>query len=76
MAATGSLILSDEEQAELIALAVRIVLACAGGSQNKELAAQLGVIETTVGEWRRRFAQNRVEGLRDEARPGAPSDDQ
>ncbi|MCP1838389.1 transposase [Bradyrhizobium sp. USDA 4524] len=49
----------------------RIILACAEGSQNKEVAAKLGVIETTVGKWRRRFVQERVEGLRDEPRPGA-----
>src|SRR5215467_9803676 len=78
------LILSDEERAELkslssrrktaqaLALRARIVLACAGGSQNKEVAAKLGVVEMTVGKWRRRFVQDRVEGLRDDPRSGAP----
>src|SRR5262245_571191 len=78
------LMLSDEERTELKALAgrrktaqalalrARIVLACAEGSQNKEVAARLGVIETTVGKWRRRFVAQRLEGLRDEPRPGAP----
>jgi transposase len=78
------LILNDEERTELKALAgrrktaqalalrARIVLACAEGSQNKEVAAKLGVIEATVGKWRRRFVVQRVEGLRDEPRPGAP----
>ena len=77
-------ILSDEERVDLKALAgrrktaqalalrARIVLACADGSQNREVAAQLGVVEMTVGKWRRRFAQDRLEGLRDEPRPGAP----
>jgi transposase len=77
------LILSDEEQAELKALAgrrktaqalalrARIVLACAEGTQNKEVAAKLGVVEMTVGKWRRRFVQYRLEGLRDEPRTGA-----
>ena len=50
----------------------RIVLACAEDSQNKEVAAKLGVVEMTVGKWRRRFVQDRLEGLRDEPRPGAP----
>ncbi|MCP1838485.1 transposase [Bradyrhizobium sp. USDA 4524] len=58
--------------AQALALSARIILACAEGSQNKEVAAKLGVIETTVGKWRRRFVQDRVEGLRDEPRPGAP----
>ena len=78
------LILSDEERGKLkrlasrrktaqaLALRARIVLACAEDSQNKEVAAKLGVVEMTVGKWRRRFVQDRVEGLRDEPRPGAP----
>ena len=80
----ASLMLSDEERTELKALAgrrktaqalalrARIVLACAEGRQNKEVAAKLGVAEMTVGKWRRRFVQDRLEGLRDEPRPGAP----
>ena len=78
------LILSDEELTELKALAsrrktaqalalrARIVLACAEGRQNKEVAAKLDVVEMTVGKWRRRFVEDRLEGLRDEPRPGAP----
>lgn len=78
------LILSDAKRAELKALArhrktaqalarrARIVLACAEGCQNKEVAAKLGAAEMTVGKWRRRFVQERLEGLRDEPRPGAP----
>jgi transposase len=78
------LILSDEERADLRALAsrrktaqalalrARIVLACAEGNQNKEVAAKLGVVEMTVGKWRRRFVEDRLEGLRDGPRPGAP----
>jgi transposase len=30
------------------------------------------VVEATVGKWRRRFVRHRVDGLRDEARSGAP----
>jgi transposase len=78
------LILSDEERLELRALAARrktaqalaqrarIVLACAEGGQNKEVAARLGVVKATVGKWRRRFVEQRVDGLRDEPRSGAP----
>jgi len=70
----AALILTDEEWTELKALAgrrktaqglalrARIILACAEGSQNKEVAAKLGVVENTVGKWRRRFVQDRVEG--------------
>jgi transposase len=78
------LVLSDEERLELNGLAgrrktaqalafrARIVLACAEGWQNKEVATKLGVDDVTVGKWRRRFVQNRVDGLRDEPRSGAP----
>ncbi|MGL3210646.1 helix-turn-helix domain-containing protein [Bradyrhizobium sp. BR 1433] len=55
-----------------MALRARIVLACAEGAQNKEVAAELGVVENMVGKWRRRFVQNRVDGSRDEPGSGAP----
>src|SRR5216683_7427400 len=58
--------------AQALALRARIVLGCAEGAQNKEVAARLQVDEATVGKWRRRFVEHRVEGLRDESRPGAP----
>lgn len=78
------LILSDDERAELtsltmrrktaqaLALRARIVLACAEGGQNKEVAAQLGLDRSTVGKWRRRFVERRADGLHDEPRSGAP----
>ena len=58
--------------AQAMALRCRIVLACAEGRQNKDVAARLDVCEDTVGKWRRRFITHRLEGLRDEPRPGAP----
>jgi len=58
--------------AQAMALRARIVLACAEGTQNQDVAAKLGVCEQTVSKWRRRFADARMEGLRDEPRPGAP----
>lgn len=54
------------------ALRAQIVLACASGSSNTEVARQLNVTGTTVGKWRRRFVERRLEGLLDEPRPGAP----
>src|SRR5882762_5820062 len=58
--------------AQALALRARIVLACAAGTQNKEVAARLQVDRATVGKWRRRFVEHRLDGLRDEARSGAP----
>jgi transposase len=53
------------------------VLACAShqdhtGKTNKQVASELGVSLPTVGKWRQRFIENRLEGLHDETRPGAP----
>jgi transposase len=39
---------------------------------SKEITAQLGHYEHTVGKWRRRFAEHRIEGLSDEYRAGRP----
>ena len=56
-------------------LAVRatIVLACAEpGVVYERVAAELGVTTMTVGSWRKRFAQDRCEGLVDGRRSGRP----
>src|SRR5208283_879320 len=55
-----------------LAVRARIVLAAAGGLTNKEIAAKLEICAHTAGEWRKRFASARMDGLYDEPRPGAP----
>lgn len=42
----------------------RIVLRCADGLTSKQVAAEFGHAEQTVGKWRRRFAKHRIEGCR------------
>jgi transposase len=78
------LILTDEERetlvrwsrrpksAQALALRARIVLACAEGKTNKAVAEEVGVWPQTVTKWRGRFVRQRLEGLADEPRPGAP----
>jgi transposase len=79
-----ALVLSEDERATLerwarrpksgqaLALRCRIVLACADGGYATEIADRLGVTRGTVGKWRRRFEADRLDGLHDEPRPGAP----
>jgi transposase len=50
----------------------RIVLGCAAGQSNTEVARRLGVHRNTVALWRERFVEFRLDGLLDEARPGQP----
>jgi transposase len=67
-----SSLVARRRTAQALALRARIVLACAEGGQNKEIAAQLGLDRQTVGKWRRRFLEHRMDGLRDEPRSGTP----
>ena len=58
--------------AQALALRARIILACAVGRTNTAVAAELGLAKPTVGKWRARFVERRLDGLLDEPRPGAP----
>ena len=81
---TTTITLTDEEREVLrryvrrgktsqqLALRSRIVLECAKGNNNKEVAAKLGVNDKTVGKWRVRFAAERLDGLVDAPRSGTP----
>ena len=78
------LIISDEEREELVRLTrrsrvnrnvafrARIVLACAERPSNTEVARLLKTNDKTVGSWRRRFIEARLDALYDEPRAGAP----
>lgn len=80
----AALVLEEHEKEELqrlasrrnvkagIALRARIVLECASGLENIAVAERLGITYQTVGKWRKRFVDSRLEGLLDEPRPGRP----
>jgi transposase len=55
-----------------LAMRARIVLAAADGGSNTELSKRLGLSIGTVRRWRNRFAEQGMDGLVDEPRPGRP----
>lgn len=58
--------------AQALALRSRIILRCAEGKNNTVVAHEMGLAKQTVGKWRTRFVERRLDGLPDEPRPGAP----
>jgi hypothetical protein len=50
----------------------RIVLYAADGVPDTEIAARLDTSARLVGKWRRRFVEDRLEGLKDKPRAGRP----
>jgi transposase len=58
--------------AQGLALRSRIVLRCASGVPNTQVAEELQVTNATVGKWRTRYITRGVAGLLDEPRSGAP----
>ena len=81
---TPAIELSDEERETLqryvrrrtasqrLVQRARVVLGCAEGRTNQEVSAEVGLSARSVGKWRRRFAEERLDGLHDTPRPGAP----
>jgi transposase len=76
--------LSEDERAELKRRAsahpstvrearrARVILLCADGMALRRIAGMVDMDQHQVGEWRRRFLTNRLEGLRDQPRSGRP----
>ena len=61
------------KSAQALALRRKIVLACAGGRDEQGGGRRSRrAHQVTVGKWRARFIERRLDGLSDETRPGLP----
>ncbi|KON80378.1 IS630 family transposase [Azoarcus sp. PA01] len=58
--------------AQALALRSRIILECASDVDSKVVAQRMSVSQQMVSKWRNRFAANRLDGLLDAPRSGAP----
>jgi transposase len=67
-----TLITRRPKSSQALATRARIVLHCAQGLNNAEVAARLDITPATVGKWRERFRKLGIDGLLDEPRVGAP----
>ena len=59
--------------AQALALRARIILACAEGRSNTAVGVELGVSDETVGKWRSRLVERRLDGLSDEPAAAVPA---
>jgi hypothetical protein len=80
----AELVLTEEERETLSRWARRrtsaqapalraLVLGCAEGLSNTEVAARARVAQPTVGKWQSRFVEARCDRLVDDPRPGRPT---
>ena len=80
----AELILTQQEREELqrlarrsrssrhLAFRAKVILQCGDNKLNTAVAQSLHTTNATVGKWRSRFVEQRMDGLYDEPRPGAP----
>ncbi len=57
---------------QALAQRCRVIVGCVAGKSNAVVAGETGFCPQTVGKWRARFLEQRLDGLLDEPRPGAP----
>ena len=80
-----AVVLSDVERTELeriankytspyyVVVRAKVVLMAAQGLDNKTIGERLSLPRQIVSKWRKRFFEERLEGLADRARTGRPS---
>jgi transposase len=78
------IVLTEDERSELARRAnahtstvrearrARVILLCAGGVALRRIAGMVDMDQHQVGEWRRRFLADRLDGLGDQPRSGRP----
>ena len=62
----------QKRQSRSVAFRAQIILRCAEGGSDLEVAKSLRTSNSTVGFWRKRFIDRGLDGLFDEPRVGAP----
>lgn len=79
-----SLVLSENERRELeriasqytlpyyVVVRAKIALMAAQGLDNKAIGEKLSTPREIVSKWRKRFYEERLDGLQDKPRPGRP----
>lgn len=79
------IVLTEEEQKELKRRSnsytlpqwevkrAKMILAAANGEYNTDIAKRLDCARKTVVKWRKRFFEERLDGLKDRPRPGRPA---
>jgi len=79
-----SIVLSSGERAELerlarkrmapyyLVLRAKAILMAAQGMENKTIGEKLGEPRQIISQWRKRFAEERLQGLEDRPRSGRP----
>jgi Winged helix-turn helix len=55
-----------------VVVRAKLVLLAAEGATNREIAERVDMSADRVGDWRRRFRDEGIEGLEDRARSGRP----
>ena len=65
-------VISAGTSPQRLVLRARIILAAAAGDENAKIARDLGCSETTVREWRKRFAGHGIPGIFGRPRTGRP----
>ena len=79
-----NIVLSKEEERELldrstkytlpyfVVLRAKMILLAANGLSNDQIASKLDTRREVVSMWRKRFFEQRLEGLEERSRPGRP----